>query len=133
MVNRKVLGADEKKRREKLMPLVSNPIAKEGQIYGNDDLGNLTKVKNKYWFSEAGRSEKFCDYYDPRINSNDKMYNPNENVLEFINKQNGYEVKVKTFAWWDVMAWILNRKSNGIWVNTYCEDLKGPNLTPLQK
>lgn len=128
----KYWGANEKERREKLMPFVWNHIAKEGQIYGNRDLGNLVNVKNKYWFSEPGRSETFCGYYDTAINSNDKINNPNENVLEFINKQNGYKDKVVTFASWDVVAWILNRKRNGMLVNIYGEDVKGPNLTPLQ-
>ena len=129
----KYWGADEKTRREKLMPFVWNHIAKEGQIYGNRDLGNLVNVKNKYWFSEPGRSETFCGYYDTLINSNDKIDNPNENVLEFINKQKEYEGKVVTFASWDVVAWILNRNRNGMLVNIYGEDVKGPNLTPLQK
>jgi len=130
---KKYWGADEKERREKLMPFVWNHLAKEGQIYGNRDLGNLVNVKNKYWFSEPGRSETFCGYYDPNINSNDKINNPNENVLEFINKQKGYEGKVVTFASWDVVAWILNRERNGMLINIYGEDVKGPNLTPLQK
>ena len=129
----KYWGADEKERREKLMPFVWNHIAKKGQIYGNRDLGNLVNVKNKYWFSEPGRSEIFCGYYDSLINSNDKINNPNENVLEFINKQKGYKGKVVTFASWDVVAWILNRERNGMLVNIYDEDVKGTNLTPLQK
>ncbi|MEP7252490.1 MAG: hypothetical protein ABI683_08925 [Ginsengibacter sp.] len=130
---KKYWAADEKTRREKLMPFVWNHIAKKGQIYGNRDLGNLVNVKNKYWFSEPGRSETFCGYYDTLINSNDKIDNPNENVLEFINKQKGYEGKVVTFASWDVVAWILNRDRNKMLVNIYGEDVKGPNLTPLQK
>jgi hypothetical protein len=119
-------------RREKLMPFVWQQIAKHGQLYGNRYLGNLVNVKNKYWFSEPGRSETFCGYYDSLINSNDKIDNPNENVLEFINKQKEYKGKVVTFASWDVVAWILNRNRNGMLVNIYGEDVKGSNLTPLQ-
>ena len=129
----KYWAKDATSRRKKLMPFVWNHIAKEGQIYGNRNLGNLVDVKNKYWFSEPGRSETFCGYYDSLINSNDKIDNPNENVLEFINKQKEYKDKVVTFASWDVVAWILNRNRNGMLVNIYGEDVKGPNLTPLQK
>ncbi|MDP4284934.1 MAG: alkaline phosphatase family protein [Bacteroidota bacterium] len=129
----KYWAADEKTRREKLMPFVWNHIVKEGQIYGNRDLGNFVNVKNKYWFSEPGRSETFCGYYDPMINSNDKINNPNGNVLEFINMQKGYKGKVVTFSSWDAVAWILNRERNGMLINIYGEDVKGPNLTPLQK
>lgn len=128
----KYWAADIKKRREKLMPFVWSQIAKKGQIYGNRDLGNLVNVKNKYWFSYPGRSETFSGFYDSLSNSNDKIDNPNINVLEFINKQKGYEGKVATFASWDVVGWILNRNRNGMLVNIYGEDVKGPNLSPLQ-
>jgi hypothetical protein len=129
----KYWAKDEKTRREKLMPFVWNQISQKGQIYGNRDMGNLVNVKNKYWFSEPGRSETFCGYYDSLINSNDKIDNPNENVIEFINKQKGFKGKVATFASWDVVPWILNRNRNGMLVNIYGEDIKGANLTPLQK
>ncbi len=120
-------------RREKLMPFVWQNIAKAGQLYGNRNFGNYVNVKNKYWFSYPGRSETFCGYYDSLVNSNDYPDNPNENVLEFINKQKGYEGKVVTFASWDAVARIINRNRNGMLVNIYNEDVKGNNLTPLQK
>jgi hypothetical protein len=129
----KYWAADFKNRREKLMPFVWNEMAKKGQVYGNRDYGNLVNVKNKYWFSYPGRSETFTGFNDSLINSNDKNDNPNVNVLEFINKQKGYEGKVATFASWDVVGWILNRKRNGMLVNIYGEDVKGPNLSPLKK
>jgi hypothetical protein len=129
----KYWASNEKTRREKLMPFVWQHIAKKGQIYGNRDVGNLVNVKNKYWFSEPGRSETFCGYYDSLINSNDKINNPNENVLEFINKQKDYQGKVVTFSAWDVVAWILNRDRNNMLVNIYGEDVKAANLTPAQE
>jgi len=132
-VMQKYWAADATTRREKLMPFVWSEIAKNGQIYGNRNLGNFVNVKNKYWFSYPGRSETFCGYYDSLVNSNDYPDNPNENVLEFINKQNGYIGKVVTFASWDAVARIINRNRNGMLVNIYDEDVKGPNLSPLQK
>ncbi len=120
-------------RREKLMPFVWQHISKSGQLYGNRDLGNYVNVRNKYWFSYPGRSETFCGYYDSLINSNDYPDNPNENILEFINKQKGYQGKVVTFASWDAVARIINRNRNGMLVNIYNEDVKGPGLTSLQK
>ncbi len=97
----KYWAENAKVRREKLMPFVWQQIAKQGQLYGNRDLGNYVNVKNKYWFSYPGRSETFCGYYDSLINSNDYPDNPNENVLEFINKQKGYNGRVVTFSSWD--------------------------------
>ena len=129
----KYWAKDATARRKKLMPFVWQQIATHGQLYGNRDLGNNVNVKNKYWFSYPGRSETFCGYYDSLINSNDKIDNPNENVLEFINKQKEYKGKVVTFASWDVVAWILNRNRNGMLVNIYGEDVKGSNLTALQE
>lgn len=129
----KYWATDAKTRRKKLMPFVWQTIAEQGQLYGNRDLGNYVNVKNKYWFSAPGRSETFCGYYDSLVNSNDKIDNPNENVLEFINRQKDYEGKVVTFASWDVVAWIINRDRNGMLVNIYGEDVKVFNLTQLQK
>ncbi|MGK2864271.1 MAG: sulfatase-like hydrolase/transferase [Chitinophagaceae bacterium] len=129
----KYWGANEKERREKLTPFFWNNIGQKGQLYGNRDMGNFVNLKNKYWFSYPGRSETFCGYYDSLINSNEYPDNPNENVLEFIHKQNDYKNKVVTFASWDAVSRIMNRNRNGMLVNIYGEDVKGPNLTPLQK
>ncbi|GGM93856.1 hypothetical protein GCM10010967_28750 [Dyadobacter beijingensis] len=120
-------------RRSKLMPFFWNTLLKQGQLYGNRDLGNLVNVRNKYWFSYPGRSETLCGYYDEKINSNDYPNNPNENVLEFFNRQKGYEGKVVTFASWDALSRILNRDRNGMLVNIPGEVVKGAKLTPAQK
>lgn len=120
-------------RREKLMPFIWQKIGKHGQLYGNRDLGNQVNLKNKYWFSYPGRSETFCGYYDSLINSNEYPDNPNENVLEFINKQQGYKGKVVTFASWNAVSRIINRNRNGMLVNIYGEDVEGFHLTLPQK
>ncbi|TLV03207.1 alkaline phosphatase family protein [Dyadobacter luticola] len=123
--------ADE--RRSKLMPFFWNTIASKGQLYGSRKKGNLVNVRNKYWFSYPGRSETLCGFYDPKVNSNEYPDNPNENVLEFINKQKGYEGKVVTFSSWDAVSRIVNRNRNGMLVNIPGEIVKGNNLTEAQK
>ncbi|MET2983708.1 alkaline phosphatase family protein [Aureibaculum conchae] len=123
--------ADE--RRKKLLPFFWETIAKKGQLYGNRNLGNKVNVKNEYWFSYPGRSETLCGYYDPKVNSNGYPNNPNENVLEFLNNQNGYKGKVATFASWNALGRILNRDRNGMLVNLPGEDVEGVNLTDAQK
>lgn len=120
-------------RRERLMPFFWNVIAKQGRLYGNRDLGNFVNVINKYWFSYPGYSEILTGYYDPAINSNDYPDNPNQNVLEFLNKQKGFDGKVVAFASWDALTRIINRDRNGLLVNIFDEDIKGPHLTELQK
>ncbi|MDF2192146.1 sulfatase-like hydrolase/transferase [Paraflavitalea sp. CAU 1676] len=129
----KYWAATVQERREKLMPFTWSQIAKNGQLYGNRTLGNKVDLKNTFWFSYPGRSETWTGHFDPAINSNDKIDNPNENVMEFINKQKGFAGKTAAFASWDVVAWILNRNRNGITVNIWGEDVKGPKLTPQQK
>lgn len=120
-------------RREKLMPFFWRNIFQQGQLYGNRDLDNLVNVKNRYWFSYPGRSETLCGYYDSLINSNDYPNNPNENVLEFFNRQKGYQGKVVTFASWDAVARIVNRDRNGMLVNIPGEKVEGASLTDAQK
>jgi hypothetical protein len=60
------------------------------------------------------------------VNSNDKIWNRNENVLEFINHQPGYEKKVAVFSTWDVFPYILNNRRSGIYVNSDVDTLKFP-------
>ncbi len=120
-------------RRQKLMPFFWTTMTTKGQLYGNRDLGNLVNVKNKYWFSYPGRSESLCGFYDSSINSNEYPNNPNENVLEFFNKQKGYEKKVVTFASWDAVGRIVNRDRNGMLVNLPGEKITGSSLTEAQQ
>jgi hypothetical protein len=128
----KYWAATSTERRKKLMPFTWSYIEKNGQLYGNRSLGNQVDLKNTYWFSYPGRSETWTGYFDTALNSNNKIDNPNGNVMEFINKQKGFEGKTAAFASWDVVAWILNRNRNGILVNIWGEDVKGAKLTPAQ-
>jgi Metalloenzyme superfamily len=125
-------AASLQERREKLMPFVWSTIANKGQLYGNRDLGNYVNVRNGYWFSYPGRNETFTGYADSLVNSNSYPDDPNENILEFINRQPGYTGKVVTFASWDAVARIINRNRNGMLVNIDGEDVKGLHLTPAQ-
>lgn len=131
-VAKKFWAATPKERREKLMPFFWNTIAKKGQLYGNRDLGSQVNVRNKYWFSYPGRSETLCGYYDSLINSNEYPDNPNENVLEFLNKQKNYQHKTAVFASWDAVARIVNRNRNGLVVINPFENVKGAKLTEAQ-
>jgi hypothetical protein len=123
--NKKYWAASAEERREKLMPFFWKTIGKKGQLYGNRTSGNEVNLKNKYWFSYPGRSETLCGFYDEKINSNSYPNNPNENVLEFFNKQNGFKDKVVTFASWDVVKNVVNRDRNGMLVNIPGEMVKG--------
>ncbi len=111
-------------RRNKLFPFIWNTIQTQGQIYGNRWIGSNMDVANRYHFSYPGYNEIFTGYPDTSINSNDKKWNENINVLEFINRQKGFEGKVAAFATWDVFPYILNSRRSGVYVNADVDTLR---------
>lgn len=119
-------------RREKLMPFTWKYISRNGQLYGNRDLGNKVNVSNPFWISYPGRAETLSGFVDSSINSNSYGNNANENVLEFLNKQKGYEGKVVTFACWDATGRCLNKENSKMLINVPWENIKGDHLTPAE-
>ncbi len=69
---------------------------------------------------------------DERINSNDKMNNPNVTILEKLNKSAAYEGKVAAFGSWDVFPYIINEHRSGVPVNSGFEKAEGDNLTETE-
>jgi hypothetical protein len=129
-IKKKFWAATAEERRMKLFPFFWTTIVEHGQLYGNRRYDNKLDNANPYWFSYPGYSEIFTGYPDPAINSNDKILNPNENVLEYINKQKGYTDKIAAFTSWDAFPYILNSKRNGLYVNADVDTIKfsSPNL-----
>ncbi len=105
---------DEAERRKKLMPFLWNTINRNGQIYGNRNLGNKVNNANPYWFSYPGYNEIMTGFADTTINSNDFPPNHNVTVLEFFNQQAKLKGKVAAFGAWDAFDRILNEKRSGI-------------------
>jgi hypothetical protein len=104
-------------RRRALMPFVWTTIAHEGQLYGNRDKHSEAFVTNGLNFSYPGYSEALCGFADPRVKSNDKIINPNQTVLTWLNRRPKFAGKVASFAAWDVMPYVLNAKDAGYPVN----------------
>jgi hypothetical protein len=129
-IKKKFWAPSAEERRMKLFPFFWTTIAEHGQLYGNRRYNNKLDNANPYWFSYPGYSEIFTGYADSAINSNDKILNPNENVLEFINKQKGYTKRIAAFTSWDLFPYILNSKRNGLYVNADVDTIKlsSPNL-----
>ena len=110
---------DVMERRKALLPFFWNTIAVRGQIYGNRLLNSPVAVSNKMWFSYPGYNEILSgNPDDARIKSNDKNYNPNVTVLEFLNKQSAFRNKVAAFSSWDCFPYIINNKRSGVYVNS---------------
>ncbi len=120
---------DVNERRKKLFPFLWNTVAVNGQLYGNRWMGNKVDNANPYWFSYPGYNEIFTGYPDTAVNSNDKNWNKNVNVLEFINNQKKYEGKVAVFATWDVFPYILNEQRSRLYVNADADTLQFANAS----
>jgi hypothetical protein len=55
---------------------------------------------------------------DPRVDSNDKVPNPNVTVLEWLNTRPEFRGRVAAFGAWDVLPSIVNTSRSGIPVGT---------------
>jgi len=128
---RSLLGKDEKEitgspayrrfwkdtpeeRRAALMPFFWGVVARQGQVFGDPARGSLSRVTNSLWFSYPGYSEMLAGVADPRVDSNDKIPNPNVTVLEWLNGLPRYRGRVATFGAWDVLPYIVNAKRSGL-------------------
>lgn len=112
-VFKKYWAADTTERRRKLLPFIWDVVASKGQLYGNRRYGNKVDCANPYWFSYPGYNEILTGYPDTAVNSNEYPPNPHTTVLEFINKQPGFENKVAAFGAWEAFDRILNKERCG--------------------
>ncbi len=125
---------DAKTRRELLFPFFWSEIASKGQMYGNRDEGSKVNCTNNMWFSYPGYNEILSGFSDDeRIKSNDKIQNPNQTVLEFVNNQAQFKGKVAGFGSWDVFPFIINSERSGIPVNAGFMKAIGNDLTEKEK
>jgi len=95
-------------RRAVLMPFFWSVVATRGQVFGDPSRKSVSRVTNGLWFSYPGYNEMLSGAPDPRIDSNDKVLNPNVTVLEWLNGRPGFQGRVAAFGTWDVLPFILN-------------------------
>ena len=120
-------------RREILMPFVWSTMVNHGQIYGNREFDNKVDCSNQMRFSYPGYNEILTGFADDEnIRSNDKVLNPNGTLLEYVNKQNGFENKVFAYGSWDVFPFIINEERSGVPVNAGFEKANG-SLTERER
>ena len=101
-------------RRRLLFPFLWDTVAKQGQLFGNQQVGSVAHVTNAMWFSYPGYNEMSTGAADPRINSNEFGPNPNVSVFEWLNKRPGFTGKVEIFGTWATFADIFNGKRSGL-------------------
>ena len=123
---------DIEERKKILMPFTWNIIATYGSMYGNRLYDNKVSVTNPYRFSYAGYNEIFTGYADPSIITNSKHWNRNDNILEFINKQPGYENTVAAFTSWNLFTYIFNDRKSNIYLNSGYQDITADSLTLVE-
>ncbi len=125
---------DLNERRKALFPFFWSTIASQGQLYGNRAIGSKVDITNNQLFSYPGYNEILTGHADnERIHSNDKIYNPNKNLLEYFNSLPAFKNKVAAFTSWDVFPYIINDKRSGVFVSTGWEPIKDTNLTDREK
>ena len=66
---------------------------------------------------------------DPRIDSNDKVPNPNVTVFEWLNRKPAYHGKVAAVGAWDVFPLFSTSSAAGLYVNAGWVPLDGPTLS----
>ena len=128
-------GADDPNdRREALMPFFWSVVAREGQLYGNRRRGSTVAVTNGHRFSYPGYNEILTGFADDeRIDSNDKVPNPNVTVLEYVNRQPDFAGRVAAFGSWDVFPYIINEARSGVPVNAGFRTATGDDLTERER
>ena len=119
-------GANAEQRREKLMPFFWSVVAKQGQVFGDPGADSEARVTNDMRFSYPGYNELLSGFADPRIDSNDKIPNPNVTVLEWLNRQDAFKGKVAAYASWELLPWILNEPRSGIVSNGHGPPIPNP-------
>lgn len=108
-------GATAEARREKLLPFFWTVVAREGQVFGDETRGSAARVTNGLRFSYPGYNELLSGFPDPRVDSNNKIHNPNVTVLEWLQRSHpSFAGRVAAFASWELLPWILNQPRSGI-------------------
>ena len=105
-------------RRQALFPFLWDSIGRRGQLFGNRKLGNLQDVANGRRLSYPGYNELLTgEADDQHIRNNRSIYNPNETVLEVVNRQPAFAGRVAAFASWEAFPFILNQPRSGLLVD----------------
>ncbi len=104
-------------RREALLPFFWKTVAAKGQVFGDPEQGSRARVTNGRNFSYPGYNEILTGFPDEMVDSNDKKYNRNVTVLEWLHGRSRFAGRVAAFCSWDVFPWIINVERSHIPVN----------------
>jgi hypothetical protein len=120
-------------RRKLLFPFLWSVVAREGQIFGNQNKGSVAHVTNGMAFSYPGYNEMLTGRPDARIDSNEFGINPNVTVFEWMNHFPEFHGQVAAYATWDVFKNIFNEPRSQLVLQAGWDLPKTKNLTPRQE
>lgn len=126
-------GATPELRRKALLPFVWSVMAKNGQLYGNANVGSEAVVTNGRNFSYPGYNEILTGWADPHIDSNEKHENGNITVLEWLHGQDDFHRRIAAFGSWDRFPYILNSARSHIRVVAGWKPLIGRGLSTEER
>lgn len=124
---------DAAARRSALMPFVWSTVATKGQLYGDFAANSRAILTNGKKFSYPGYNEMFTGAPDDRVDSNDKVPNPNINVFEWLNEKPDFRDRVAAFCCWDVFPYILNRERSKLLVHAGWEPIPGASDSDVKR
>jgi hypothetical protein len=107
---------DPAARRRLLFPFIWDVVAKQGQIWGNQNLGSIGRVTNAVFWSYPGYSEMSIGFADPQITTNEFGPNPNMNVFEWLNARPEFTGKVAIFGNWPIYRDIFNTPRSHLYI-----------------
>jgi hypothetical protein len=124
---------DVNERRKMLLPFLWSVVAKQGQIFGNQNKGSVARVTNGMAFSYPGYNEMLTGSPDKRIDSNEFGPNPNTTVFEWMNQLPEFHGKVAAYATWDVFKNIFNEPRSHLVMQVGWDLPEKGKLTPRQE
>ena len=124
---------DPGERRTMLFPFLWGVVAKQGQIFGNQNKGSVARVTNGLAFSYPGYNEMLTGRPDPRINSNEFGPNPNTTVFEWMNQFPEFRGQIAVYATWVVFKNIFNQPRSRLVMQVGWDLPEKGDLTPRQE
>ncbi len=132
-LHREFWNDDVNERRKMMLPFLWTVVAKQGQIFGNQNKGSIAHVTNGMAFSYPGYNEMLTGSPDKRIDSNQFGPNPNTTVFEWMNQLPEFHGKVAAYATWDVFKNIFNEPRSLLVMQVGWDLPEKGKLTPRQE
>ena len=124
---------DAAERRAALFPFLWGTVAKQGQIFGNENKGSVGRVTNGMAFSYPGYNEMLTGVPDPKINSNEFGKNPNMTVFEWLNKSPEFHGQAAVFATWSTFKDIFNQQRSQLAMQVGWDEPYRGEVTPREE